>query len=249
MLMRFSLAVQFLTRLPFCGPKEPTDEDLAGSMAYYPLVGLLLGLILSLEYLLLSWCLPQEPLAVILTLSLILLTGNLHLDGLMDTADGLFSGRDLAGMRPIMKDSRMGAHGVTAGVGALLLRYVLLASLDPSLMLPALLSTPLMGRWVMVYSVARHPYAWADGGLAKVFTEGVGLRELFWASLSAALALLIIWGTMGLGLFALWLLSGAAIAGWLARRFGGVSGDTCGAAGELLEIGVLLSLVAIRRWI
>ena len=86
-------------------------------MAYYPSVGLLLGFILSLEYLLLSWCLPEEPLALILILTLVLLTGNLHLDGLMDTADGLFSGRDLAGMRPIMKDSRMGAHGVTAGGG------------------------------------------------------------------------------------------------------------------------------------
>ena len=107
----------------------------------------------------------------------------------------------------------------------------------------------MMGRWVMVYSVARHPYAWGDGGLAKVFTDGVGLRELSWASLSAAAALLIIWGTMGLGLFALWLFLGAAIAGWLARRFGGVSGDICGAAGELVEIGVLLSLVVIGRLI
>ncbi len=247
--MRFALAVQFLTRLPCPGPQEPTADDLAHSMAYYPSVGLLLGFILSLEYLLLSWCLPEEPLALILILTLVLLTGNLHLDGLMDTADGLFSGRDLAGMRPIMKDSRMGAHGVTAGVGALLLKYVLLASLAPSSMVPALLSTPMMGRWVMVYSVARHPYAWGDGGLAKVFTDGVGLRELSWASLSAAAALLIIWGTMGLGLFALWLFLGAAIAGWLARRFGGVSGDICGAAGELVEIGVLLSLVVIGRLI
>jgi cobalamin synthase len=75
------------------------------------------------------------------------------------------------------------------------------------------------------------------------------LRELSWASLTAALALLTIWGSVGLGLFALWLFLGILIAGWLARRFGGVSGDICGAAGELLEIGVLLSLVAIRRWI
>ncbi|MGI6559366.1 MAG: adenosylcobinamide-GDP ribazoletransferase [Limnochordia bacterium] len=49
MLMRFALAVQFLTRLPLPrSAKEPTAEDLAGSMAYYPSVGLLLGLILSL---------------------------------------------------------------------------------------------------------------------------------------------------------------------------------------------------------
>lgn len=247
--MPFALAVQFLTRLPFSGPQEPTAQDLARSMAYYPAVGLLLGLILSVEYLLLSLCLPEEPLSLMIVLTLVLLTGNLHLDGLMDTADGLFSGRDQAGMRPIMKDSRMGAHGVTAGVGALLLKYTLLASLARSQMIPALLSMPMMGRWVMVYSVARYPYAWGDGGLAKVFTDGVGLRELSWASLTAALALLTIWGSVGLGLFALWLFLGILIAGWLARRFGGVSGDICGAAGELLEIGVLLSLVAIRRWI
>ena len=122
-------AFQFLTRLPIPVQIDYTDRVFRRSAIFYPLVGFVIGFFLLLAGEGLALCLPAMPAAVLLLGFWVVLTGGLHLDGLMDTADGILSHRPREQMLEIMKDSRVGAMGVIVGVLHLLLKFSLLYTL------------------------------------------------------------------------------------------------------------------------
>ena len=119
----FFIALQFLTRLKIVNQTEWSVEDFGKSVVAFPYVGLIIGLILALLYGILSPFIPLVPLMLILVIAEFLITGGLHADGLMDTSDGLFSGRERDRKLEIMKDSRIGSFGVVAFVFVTLLKW------------------------------------------------------------------------------------------------------------------------------
>src|SRR5689334_10415915 len=114
------LALQFLTRIPVTIRGDVSAEDMARSMALFPLVGLLIGALAAGLHTLASFAFAPSVCDLIAIIFVIAITGNLHGDGLMDTADGFFSGKPRERMLEIMHDSRAGAHGVMAGACLLL---------------------------------------------------------------------------------------------------------------------------------
>ncbi|ABZ84952.1 cobalamin 5'-phosphate synthase cobs [Heliomicrobium modesticaldum Ice1] len=112
--LRFRLALSFFTRLPVGALGESGDEDFGRSFVYLPLVGLLLGLLLSGASLIISVLFPPIILPPLLLALHLYLTGGIHLDGFMDTFDGIFSARKPERVLEIMRDSRVGAHSVLA---------------------------------------------------------------------------------------------------------------------------------------
>lgn len=210
-------------------------------MAFYPLVGLIIGVGAALVNYFTSFFFAAGVGDLLSIIFLIVITGNMHLDGLMDTADGFFSGKPREQMLDIMKDSRAGAHGVVAACAALLLKFVLLVQMSPDIKIFALLVMPVLGRWSQVYGAKMNPYARTGGGTGS-FTELVGWREIFWAS---AMALLIVIGLFSFAAIFLVILvwAGTAIAGvYVRRKIGGITGDTLGAVTEWVEIWVLFVL-------
>ena len=125
----FLLNLRFLTRIPVPVKVEYDDRAFAAGSAFAPIIGLLIGLIMVGVYLV---CAPldKRALAVFLAMAAgIAVTGGLHLDGLADTFDGLFSYRDKERVLAIMKDSRLGTSGAIALFLVLMLKYLLLVSL------------------------------------------------------------------------------------------------------------------------
>ena len=122
----FFIALQFLTRLKIVNQTEWSVEDFGKSVVAFPYVGLIIGLILAILYGVLSPFIPIMPLMLIIVVAEFLITGGLHADGLMDTSDGLFSGRERERKLEIMKDSRIGSFGVVAFVFVTLLKALCL---------------------------------------------------------------------------------------------------------------------------
>ncbi|MEN8614556.1 adenosylcobinamide-GDP ribazoletransferase [Dehalogenimonas sp. THU2] len=242
--MGFTLALQFLTRIPVTMASIGNDEVMARSMSYFAFIGLLIGgAAAGLHYLLYQGFSPAVAnLGAIIFV--IFLTGNLHGDGLMDTADGIFSGRPRERMLEIMKDSRVGSHGVMAGVLVILLRFVLLGEMDRTTVMMALVLAPVLGRWAQVYGAARYPYARSSGGTGS-FTSHVGWRELGFNSFVAIGTALVLLQVSGLVLFSAVLVGTVLFHGWVRSRLGGITGDTLGAASETIEILTLLMIVAL----
>ena len=167
----FFIALQFLTRLKIVNQTEWSVDDFGKSVVAFPYVGLIIGLILALLYGILSPFIPLVPLMLIIVVAEFLITGGLHADGLMDTSDGLFSGRERERKLEIMKDSRIGSFGVVAFVFVTLLKWQLLTAIPAAEFIPmALIMMPLMSRWSLVLSIRSYPYA-REQGMGAAFAN------------------------------------------------------------------------------
>lgn len=231
----FLLAVQNLTRLPV--GRVPFDPVVFGrGTAFFPLVGLLVGGVLAGIYYSAGFIFPPPVVAALLVAGNLLLTGGMHLDGFIDTVDGL-GGKDAARRLEIMRDSRVGAFGVMGAVSVLLLRFALFQSL-PDAAWRVLLVVPVVSRWGMVWAILFFPYARAEGQ-GRLYKDHTTWREVI---LATVLALAIGFGFGDLA--GCWLAAASLpvvflLALFLSRRLGGLTGDTYGAINEVLELFVL----------
>ena len=242
--MGFVLALQFLTRLPIAsrGQAAITDRQLAQSMAYFPLVGVLLGLILAGVNWLAAMAFPPGLVAILLIGILVLLTGSLHWDGWMDTADGLLSGQHGQRALEIMKDSRVGAQAVIWGCLGMLAEYILLVHL---LTLPRftvnawLVASLAWSRWNAVIGVFLFPYARKTGGTAQAFIAEISLKEVIMSTGIAILVSVLVVGWKTVPLLVLNGIVTMSLGKVAEKRLGGVTGDILGAmiiAGELIGL-------------
>ena len=243
--MGFWAALQFLTIFPTPLKHEVSAETGGQSLPYFPLVGLLLGAILLGLYYGLSLILPPAIVAALLIIALAVLTGAHHLDGFIDTCDGVFAGKSKKERLAIMSDTRVGAFGIVGVVLLLLLKYASLLSV--ARMLPALLLMPVLSRWIMVIIMFMFPYA-RRTGMGLSFKLGATWQRLAVATAIALIAAVALLGWWGLALMtALWLIN-FGIASYFRSRLGGLTGDNYGAINEISEVLVLILLILIVRF-
>ncbi|MBI5810325.1 MAG: adenosylcobinamide-GDP ribazoletransferase [Deltaproteobacteria bacterium] len=171
MMNRFILAVQFLTVFPIKKDVPPARSELAASMAYFPLVGAVQGVILVAAYLLLALALPEGVSTALLLAILVLTNGALHIDGYADTIDGLAGGGTPEERLRIMRDSSVGAVGVVFVALLLLVKYSALMEVAPGVKARVLFIFPAAGRWAMVPMACWARYAREGSGLGGAFTE------------------------------------------------------------------------------
>ncbi|RME75023.1 MAG: adenosylcobinamide-GDP ribazoletransferase [Chloroflexi bacterium] len=244
----FALAWGLLTVLPFPFKVDTSGVVPGRAAGWFPLVGLLMGGVLAAVGWALYAVLPAG-LAAALTLAVwVALTGMLHLDGFMDSCDGLLPPRDPARRLEIMKDSRVGAFGVVGGVLLLLVKFNALAALPPAVRLPVLVLAPALARGAMVWAMFRYPTA-RPGGMGQMFRQGMGRREVVLALLTTFLPLFLLlpWPVALVVAAVCWLLI-VLVARLAIARIHGLTGDVYGAVGETVEAGVLVAVVAAASW-
>jgi adenosylcobinamide-GDP ribazoletransferase len=242
-------ALSFLTRLPVPG-QPPAMRDVARAQGWFAAVGLLAGMALVGVDRLAMRALPPASVDVLVVVALIIVTGALHLDGLADSADGLFGGGDRERRLTIMRDARTGAFGATAIAGVLALKWAGLQALTPDVRVEALLVTPCAARAALVAAIAAYPYARSEGTGVDFRAHALPLA-LPAAGATAAGACVLAFGAAGLGVLAL--ATGCSLAaGMLARRLlGGLTGDIYGGIVEVTEACTLLFIAAMaqRGWL
>jgi adenosylcobinamide-GDP ribazoletransferase len=234
----FFAALRFLTPVPVPGAWAGGERDLARGAYFFPIVGLLTGGVAAAACFGVDQVLPPLPAAALLVCLLIAASRGLHMDGLADTADGMFSSRPREQILTIMRDSRTGAMGVVAVVCVVVAKVALFAAIAPEgARWKIALLMPLAGRCALVLNMALFRYAHEDGGLATVFSSGRAGR---WLLGSVALVVLVaagwlVAGTEGLVAAAASAGAGVAVGLYCRRRIGGYTGDTLGATSELVE--------------
>ncbi len=245
---QFRLALSFITTLPAGSFSERMpDEVLGRAQAWFPLVGLLLGLLLLATLLVVRLIFPPGVCAALLLLLHFLLTGGFHLDGLADTTDGLMCGRrEIDRVFAIMKDSYLGSMGAVALILLLLLKFSALSELVSRYPLVVTVF-PVLGRYAVVQLTYSTVYARPEGGLGALFTDNCGLRELGLALLTGLVAGFAGAGFAGIAALCVVALYVFLVASYARSRFGGVTGDILGFACESGEALALLVLVALLR--
>jgi adenosylcobinamide-GDP ribazoletransferase len=248
-------AIRFLTIIPIPGLRRlfssqntqtATPRFGLGS-GYFPLVGLLLALLLSILVVALRTLVPSLALSALLVVALVILTGGLHLDGLMDSCDGLFGGATRERRLEIMKDSRVGSFGVLGGVCVLLLKFAFLASLQVNLLIPALLIALSTSRWTMTLALSIFPSA-RSTGLGATFRQVVNRARLLLAGIIALIVALVLGHLVGLAILVVVTIVAIGVGIWIARQLDGLTGDTYGAIEEIAEVTALFLLVILPRW-
>ena len=240
-------ALRFLTRIPVPGPATVAG-DLPGAVAWFPLVGALLGAALAGLFLgALAWW-PPAVAAVLAIAGGLLLGGGFHEDAVGDAADGLGGGGDRERVLAIMKDSRVGAYGVMGLWLLLTLRFAVLGACAarPALQVVALFVLAAgWGRWTAAPLLRWLP-ALGDGLAKDIRSDGRALPGV----VATAFALLATVGAWWVGLPHAFAAAGVAVAVtalwglYLRWRLGGQSGDLLGAGNQLVEAGVLLAVIA-----
>lgn len=238
----FWLALQFLTRLPTPMQGDISSVLVGRSLLFYPLVGLLIGVLLWVAHGLFS-ALPAMVLAALLLALWVLITGGLHLDGLADSADAWVGGHgDSERTLAIMKDPYCGPMGVTAVVMVLLLKFTALQALVETNSLWMVIAVPVLARAAIPLLLMTTPYVRPGGlgeALANYLPEQLMRKVLL---VTAVLVLLLLgWNVLWL-LLGIWLV-GMGLRSLMLRRIGGATGDTLGAMVEILEAVALLGLV------
>ncbi len=236
------IAATFLTLLPLRLRRAPTPHELSAAVGWYPAVGYGIGGALALlDAGLRRTALAPPVIAALLVAALALMTGFLHLDGVIDTCDAAFAQRTPAERLVIARDPRAGAFGVVGVVLVLLLKTALLAGPLAGHRTAVIVCVPALARCAMTGAVVLLPAARGTAGLGGGVKEHAGWPALLLALLLALVpaALLLHWAAVVLALGAL--LGGGAIGLFAARRLGGATGDVYGAVCECAELGALLA--------
>jgi adenosylcobinamide-GDP ribazoletransferase len=240
------VAAQFLTVFPPVIKRIFTPKEMGRAVGFFPLVGLGLGaLLFGLNHIIGLVFSATVQTALVLTFW-VLFTGALHLDGFLDSLDGLLGGFTPEKRLEIMHDERVGAFGMAGGVLLLLLKFVTLEMvITNQSAIIGLLLVPTLGRWALTVAIFVFPYARAKG-LGRDIKDYTTWREIIIATLIAGF---VAWFTMQWnGLIILGVVAGLIwiIGRYILKRIPGMTGDNYGAICELIEVVVLLFLVV--RW-
>lgn len=251
----FIVALQFLTRIHIKNQPNLNISDFGTSMAYFPFIGLIIGLVTALPQLIVY--LPSHPAfsALIAIFAHYFIIGGLHADAFMDTCDGLFSNRNRERKLEIMKDSCIGANALTGFIFLVLLKWQSLTLIPPVLSISILIIIAIFSKFGMVRSVLKYPYARKEG-MGKAFVENapsatylhnffamlislfiVILLNLFLFNLDFVIYLLILY----LILFVVNFITNILLNRYCTKHLGGVTGDTYGFVSECSELTMLLT--------
>ncbi len=248
--MRLLDALKFLTIIPLPWRREVSAEELGCSVGYFPVVGIIIGLILAGLDWVLGLILPSAVVNVLLVVSMVVLSGALHLDGFIDTCDGIAGHKTVEARWQVMHDSRAGSFGIVGICLLLLVKYVSLNNVPEPLLMMTLIVMPVVSRWAMVYAIFAYPYA-RPSGLGKVFKQSANWPRLLMATLIALAVAVGLARLAGLVIMvSIWVIV-VLMAAYLKRKFSGLTGDNYGAINEVAEVGVLIMvcLPAHNHWL
>lgn len=243
---RLILMIQFLTRIPINTNLDVDTEDFTKGIVYFPVVGLIIGLILIVALKLSQFIFSSiMPIAIILVVAEIIATGGLHLDGLADTFDGVYSNRSKERVLEIMKDSRIGSNGVLALIILILLKTALITELDSEHLIYAILLMPVFSRGMIPLICYKAIYPRKEG-MGNMFIGKVNLSQVIIAiSIVAICSAIYLKSIIALPfMMAYVLLYRKHITGIID----GITGDILGASIEIGEIIFLITFILITKF-
>jgi adenosylcobinamide-GDP ribazoletransferase len=242
----FLVAVLFLTRIPVPRMKQFAPDALAKSVAFFPLVGLLVaagGVLLNSA---LSLYVSRGVVVLVVLVYLVAVTGGLHEDALGDAADGFGGGWGKEQVLGIMRDSRIGSFGAIAIMLGLLARFAFLTDLPIERFGSYFVAGQVLGRWSSIPMSFFLPSARGAAGQGNLIAHKITAASLAAGTLLAgsivavALRSKSIW--VGLIAVAVVTVSGA----YYRRRIGGITGDCLGATVQITEVAVYFVGVILR---
>ncbi|PKM67895.1 MAG: adenosylcobinamide-GDP ribazoletransferase [Firmicutes bacterium HGW-Firmicutes-2] len=238
MMKSFIMMLTYITRIPYPVNLEYDEQTFAKGLYAMPVIGIFIGLAMAGVMWILKEQIPQVKAFVIILIYLVMV-GGLHLDGLADYMDGIFSGRTKDRILEIMGDSRIGSFGV---VGLCLYFLGMYIGLQNSSWQVVLLA-PVVARTMAVWVIGFGTYAKEEGmgqGLIEYGRPWHGIIIFF-----ILVTVLYIWQPALIKSVVVTLLGTVLLLRWTTKQMGGITGDVIGAVIESTQVFWLLSIILI----
>jgi adenosylcobinamide-GDP ribazoletransferase len=231
--LTFLAALRFLTNIPLPGRRRIKPEDIGRSIIFFPVIGLIIGLILvGLNWLMLIF-LPSSLVDVLLLAALVAIGGALHLRGFINTGNSI-----------------AGGFGIIGVFFLLLAKYFALSNIPWNWMAETLVLMPVISRWTMSYVIAVSPSA-PSSALSRAYKREASWWRLLIATVITLVVVVLLLQLTGLMImFIVWMAVLAMVA-YLKGKFGGLTADAYGAINEAAEVYfiILICLLAHIRWL
>ena len=242
MIKQLIILIQFMTRIPVFVNVEYDEEKLGKSIKYFPLVGAIIGIFLyGINILVGKITVNRQIAAMIIIIAEIFITGLIHIDGLADTADGLFSYAEKEKILEIMKDSRVGTNGAVALILYFMTKVILLSEIRPEY----IILYPVISRLSTSINAGLGEYARKNGMSNEIIAKN-GKKEAGISIIITMILSFIILKVKGLIILIFAILFILLLMKGVKRKIGGITGDTMGASLELTSILVLLAGVVLK---
>lgn len=242
-LARIRLAASFLTILPVADERAYAPADVAASFEWFPLIGFAIGGAIAAECYLLGFICTRALRAAIVVMTLAVVTGGVHLDGLADTCDALGAGRNRTRALEILRDSRIGTFGACGLFFILALKILAIAGSGGRPPYAAIWMAPALARWAMVALAHRLDYLRTEGA-GTVLLAHDNSRSFILASIIVVIGGLPILGGRSLCGYVAAALLTLGLGAFYRKWLGGLTGDLIGAAGEIIETAVLIVMIS-----
>ncbi|WP_158212438.1 adenosylcobinamide-GDP ribazoletransferase [Natranaerobius trueperi] len=246
--MRLLLALGFLTRIPIPLTSSREERSLSSLLPFFPIVGIIIGLIYHFCTLILDLILPGKIVAFIIVILTVYITGGLHLDGLSDTFDGYFSGKSGDKMIAIMRDSTIGVYGAFSIWFILFGKWIFLYTIVISENLEVLALFPFVGRLILYQVVKSYPYPSGVKGLGEKMKEESSENSFMIVLITLIIMLISTYFYLDMILVIILslLITGVLVNLFVRKisyKLNGVTGDVYGASCELSELLFMFFLI------
>jgi adenosylcobinamide-GDP ribazoletransferase len=238
----FLILISFFTRIPIGRKVEFNEENFISSLNLYTLIGVVIGFLLAVTYLIFNNHISFLR-GLVITVMYIVITGGIHLDGAADTADGLLSGRIGNKVFDIMSDSHIGAFGAITLILIILSQFVLFSFSN----IETVFMMPLAGRASTIAACWNKKYAKNTKGMGTAFIENINNRVVL-----VNLIILFIFSMLSWYRTIIFTACFAAIAvsyfisTLIDDKIGGMTGDTCGAVAEISQIVFMITVLFLK---
>lgn len=223
------------------------DEDFARAVGWFPVVGLLLGLLLAAADSAIRLVLPPPSASAMVIALWVAATGALHLDGLIDTADGLAGGSNPDERLAAMRQTVAGTSGAAVGILAPLAAYAALSALPDGIRSAALILSPVCARAAILLGYRVFPYPRREATASAILKQGASTLATAGGMAFTLLVAGLVAGAGGLALVVLPVALTLMLGALAAPRFGGLTGDVHGALCELAQLAALFAAPYLLR--
>lgn len=243
---RLILLTQFLTRIPINTNLDVDVDDFTKGIIYFPVVGAIIGAFLAAIYYLFSYLnVELITMSTLLVIAEILITGGLHLDGLSDTFDGIYSNRDRERVLEIMKDSRIGANGVISLISLVVLKIALYMSIPSMYIMYVVFLMPIFSRAMVPFICYKAKYPRKEG-MGNMFIGKVKTKSLLITFAILVLSSMVF--KISMILIIPMIVFTYLYRSHVSKIIGGITGDVIGASIEICEIVYLTIFIIIFRF-
>lgn len=245
----FIVMLQFLTRIPINKNYEVSASEFSKGIVFFPVIGLIIGGFNALLFFICDKLTSSIVAATFCVFANIIITGALHLDGLADTCDGVFSSRTKERMLEIMKDSRIGAFGTIALLFDILFRIAFIYSINSDIVIYSILLSPVVAKTLVGYLAFSSKDAREGKGMGSLFMSVKDNKPLIGCIVIGFGIVYGVFGSIGIMLMLFCFIICILFRNYIYSKLDGMTGDTFGAANEIIELSFFFLLNIAKRYL